>query len=246
MTVVIKIGGAVAPLATTSNELADAWGKRPAGQAWIVVHGAGPQLDAALLQVSGPAIKVDGLRVTDLAAATTVREVMDQVGARLARDLRDRGVPAIHMPAVLRLFAAHAKDAARLSRVGTVDAFAADILGTCIPADTIAVVTPVAWDQEGPLNVNADEGAAAVARGVGAQRLVMATDVDSVHDALGQPIVRMNPTSARAFLASAAAQGGMRPKVQAALDVLEHGVREVRIGRVRCAWQDAGTCLAPQ
>lgn len=243
---VVKLGGAVCDAAATLDAFAAAWRSRPADAgACLLVHGGGPQLDAALKALGEPVVKIQGLRVTSPAAAQVVREVLDHTGAALAHALRDRGLPAVHLPATLRLFAAHAKRLPQgdLGRVGTVDAFDAAALARCVPPSAIAVVTPVAWDAQGPLNVNADEGACAVASALGAERLVLATDVAFVHDERGAPLRALTPEDALQLLAGPAAKGGMVPKLQAALEAISHGVDEVTIGRLEGAWTGAGTRL---
>lgn len=238
---VIKLGGAVALQEDILDEVAATY--RAHGP-MTLVHGAGPQLDKAL-EALGPAIRLRGLRVTTPEAALVVRRTLDSVGAAMAKGLRARGVPAVHMPATLRLFQATCRPDPGLGRVGHQVRFNAEALRRAVPEGTVPVVTPVGWDELGPLNVNADEGAAALAVAVGAPRLVMATDVAHVHDAEGAPIASMTPETARAFLAGDAAKGGIIPKVEAALSVLEAGVPEVRIGGIACAGGQGGTCFIP-
>jgi len=247
--VVVKLGGAVCGDPATLSAFADAWRARLDGApSCVLVHGGGPQLDAALLALGEPITKVQGLRVTSPAAASVVLRVLDATGAALARSLRDHGLPAVHVPAALRLMAATRKalPGAESGRVGTVRAFDAAALRRCVPPGGLAVVTPVGWDAAGPLNVNADEGAAAVATALGASRLVLATDVAHVVDERGRPVVAMDSQAALTFLSGAAAHGGMLPKLQAALDALTAGVQEVTIGRLEAAWAGVGTRIGPQ
>lgn len=238
---VIKLGGAVCLDEDILDELAATYEQH---SELTLVHGAGPQLDAALAKL-GPTIRMRGLRVTTLEAAHVVRETLDAVGRAMALGLRARGVPAVHIPATLRLFGATCRPDPGLGRVGHEVRFDAEALQRTVPKGVVAIVTPVAWDDVGPLNINADEGAAALAVALGAQRLVLATDVQHVHDAEGSAIASMNPATARSFLASPAAQGGIIPKVEAALAVLDAGVAEVRIGNISCATGVGGTCLIP-
>ncbi|MGB1586448.1 MAG: acetylaminoadipate kinase [Thermoplasmatota archaeon] len=238
---VIKLGGAVCLQDEVLDEVARTWHDH--GNLTLV-HGAGPQLDDALQRL-GPTIRLRGLRVTSPQAAAAARRVLDDVGSQMAKALRRRGVPAIHVPASLRLFNAICRPDPGLGRVGHQVQFDAAAMRRVVGPDAVAVVTPVAWDDIGPLNINADEGAAALAQGIGAERLVLATDVAHVHDEAGEPIARMDVATARAFLASPAAQGGIIPKVEAALAVLDAGVPEVRIGSVACAAGIGGTCFIP-
>jgi acetylglutamate kinase len=243
--IVVKIGGAVCAEPTTLAAFAAAWrGRGSDAPPIILVHGGGPQLDKALLALGEPVVKVNGLRVTSPTAAGTVRETMDGIGAEVAAGLREHGLPAIHIPATKRLLAAEVKklpDGADLGRVGTVRAFDAAALEAMLTPGQLAVVTPVGWDDDGPLNVNADEGASSVARALHAQRLVLATDVAYVLDAAGNPVQTLDGDGVREFLTGPAAKGGMVPKLRAALEALDTGVHEVCIGKLEGAWSGTGT-----
>lgn len=235
-TLVLKLGGAVvedpATIATLAQELSEV---RGAGVTTYLVHGAGPQLDAALRALREPVVKHKGLRVTSARAADVVQREMDAVGARLALALERAGVPARHIPSGKGLFEARVKvpdDGADLGRVGTVTEFHHLFVHPTSDADPLAVLTPVGLDPKGPLNVNADEGAAAVARALRADWLVLGTDVEHVLDAAGAPIARISRAEAVRLVASQAARGGMIPKLASALEALDGGTRTVLITKV--------------
>ncbi len=228
----------------TLQAVVDAWNARPDdSESWSLVHGGGPQLDAALREVQGPAVKIAGLRVTSPAGADAALKTLDGIGAALAAALAERGVPAVHVPASLQLLRAITKRVpdGDLGRVGTPLRFDVQSLADLVPPGTLAVVTPIGWDDEGPLNINADEAASALAGAIQAARLVLATDVDHVLDAQGQAIEALTAESARDLIASGVAKGGMIPKLESALLALTHGASEVVIGRAAAAWSGQGT-----
>lgn len=226
--IVVKMGGNVvkepAQVAAVAAEFA---ALRDLGHQVCVVHGGGPQLDAALAELGEPVEKVDGLRVTSLAAATVVEQVLDDLGQELTDALAGHGLPAHHLDVGERAFTGQVKHA-RLGRVGTATGFA-------VAPDAwrghLNVVTPVAYDAFGPLNLNADEGAAAVAAWWRAHWLVLATDVSAVRGDAGESIATLTPASAKALIGGAA-KGGMIPKLQNAIDALSAGVGNVLITRL--------------
>lgn len=231
MRIVLKMGGNVvldpAQVAVIAEQVR---ALMQSGHDVSLVHGGGPQLDTAIEKLGEAVVKVEGLRVTSPAAAETVLDVMDQIGARLTDQLRRLGLPAKHFSARTGSFEAQVKRLAAgdLGRVGHVQRFT-------FRAEyrrEIPVVTPVGFDEHGPLNVNADEGAAAVAVEQRADWLILATDVEAVRGGAGEAIKRLSPESARELLANGAAKGGMIPKLNAALGALQDGVRRVLITKV--------------
>ncbi|HEX2065671.1 MAG TPA: hypothetical protein VHI93_02560 [Candidatus Thermoplasmatota archaeon] len=229
--VVVKLGGAVVldprqvrTVARDIDALLDE------SHRVVLVHGGGPQLDKALAAAGEPAAKIDGLRVTSRKAAGIVQKVLDGIGADLADLLEDEGIQAEHVPAAERRLAATVKKvpAGDLGRVGTVASFrAADL------PDGVPVITPVGFDGAGPLNVNADEGACAVAAALRADWLVLGTDVSAVRDRQGSSIEELTPGRARDLIASGAATGGMVPKLASAAAALEAGVGRVLITKLQ-------------
>lgn len=238
MTTLLKLGGAVCTLPETLDQLAHAWNHRTDhAESWIIVHGGGPQLDQALLAIEGPPVKVDGLRVTSTKGADVVLAVLGQVGQSMAEGLLHRGLPVHHVSALERRLEAVIKNGPLpLGRVGSATRFDASGL-----PGGILIVTPVGFDSEGPLNVNADEAALAVARAFQANRLMLATDVPFVRDGAGASLVAIDLEGAETLLSSGAVQGGMIPKLRTAMKALESGFSEAIIGDLSAMWTDSGT-----
>jgi acetylglutamate kinase len=94
----------------------------------------------------------------------------------------------------------------------------------------IPVVAPLAVGEDGETyNVNADPFAARLAVALGAEKLVLLTDVEGVKDASGRLLTTLTADQARAGIADRAITGGMIPKVEHALAAVEGGVRKVHI-----------------
>lgn len=233
-TIVLKLGGAVCLDPAQVNAVAgEIQALQAAGHQVVLVHGGGPQLDAAIADLGEPVVKIDGLRVTSKVAAKVVLSVMDDIGRTLTKQMQDAGVKAHHIPAVAEGFEATRKtsDKGDLGRVGSVHRFAAKhrVQGS---AD-LTVVTPVGFDAQGPLNVNADEGAAAVAMALRAKWLILGTDVAAVRGAEGEALSRLTPRSARKLIQENTASGGMIPKLSSAVAALSAGVGKVLVTKVQ-------------
>lgn len=234
-TIVLKLGGNVCLDPSQVHAVAgEVKGLQAGGHNVVVVHGGGPQLDKAIAALGESVVKIDGLRVTSKAAAKVVLDVMDAIGKDLTAQLNAAGVKAHHVPAVAEGFQATPKksDKGDLGRVGTLHRFTAQhrIIGV---HGSVAVVTPVGFDAQGPLNVNADEGAAFVATALRCKWLVLATDVANVRGAEGEALARLTPKSARKLIAENTASGGMIPKLTSAVAALSGGVSKVIVTKVQ-------------
>ncbi len=213
---VVKVGGAVAD-ASAAAVLALA-GEH---DELLVVHGAGPQISLEMERAGIPVEFVDGRRVTSPAGLELVRRSLRRVNATLCA--------AIGPTAVGLLGDEIGLQAERVPALG--------LVGTPLPSRPQAILD--AWQRgltpvvaplaEGPLNVNADEAAAALAVGLAADRLLFLTDVDGL--ILGGEVVeRIGVDEAGALLARGALEGGIVPKLGAAVAAARGGVA-ASIGR---------------
>jgi acetylglutamate kinase len=198
--IVLKVGGAVAAVAEL-GELDDA----------VVVHGAGPQITAAMAEAGLAATFVRGRRVTDAAALPVVRKALLEVNRRLCAAIGPRAVGLVGDEIGLR-----ATPVPELGHVGTPVPSRPQAILDALDAGLVPVVAPIA---EGPLNVNADEAAAALAVGLGAERIVFHTDVPGV------VLPRIEADEADRLLGDEVFEGGIVPKLQAAVHAARGGVR---------------------
>jgi acetylglutamate kinase len=96
-----------------------------------------------------------------------------------------------------------------------------DFIDTLLVAGQIAVVAPLARDEQGIVcNVNADDAAAGIAAGLGARQLVLMTDVDGVRNAAGEKLATMTADEAEKLIAEGIIKGGMVPKIRAAMQAV--------------------------
>ena len=209
--VVLKLGGTVATSAATrARDLAEA------GAEVVVVHGAGPQISAELRRRRIPVEFVAGRRVTSEAALVVVRESLRELGLALAAEIGPAALPLIGDEIGLE-----ARRLPELGFVGEPVPSRPDAVEQALVVGRIPVVAPIAL---GPLNVNADEAAAALAVGLGADRIVFLTDVPGVF-VEGALAHRIEAPHADELLAAGAFEGGIVPKLLAAVRAARLGVQ---------------------
>jgi len=213
--VVVKLGGRVAGESLRIvRELHDA------GNEVVVVHGAGPQISAELAARGVVTRFVRGRRVTDAATLEVVRSSLLDVGAELCAALGD---VAVHLLGdEIGLDAVRVPD---LGLVGEPTPCRPSAVAAVLRDGRVPVVSPVAV---GPLNVNADEAATALAAGTGADRLLFVSDVPGVY-VEDTVVATLEADRATALLDAGAFDGGIVPKLLAAVRASRHGIA-VEIG----------------
>ena len=213
--VVVKVGGAVAAeSAAAVLELAREYEV-------CVVHGAGPQITATMQRLGLPVEFVGGRRVTTTAVLAVVRTSFEAVNHDLCSAIGPLAVPLVGDEIGLR-----AERVSGLGLVGDPLPSSPPAIVDALAAGRIPVVMPIA---EGPLNVNADEAAAALALGLGAERLLFLTDVDGVI-LDGRVADAIDAAHATALLDGGSLEGGIVPKLRAATTAAREGV-PTAIGR---------------
>jgi acetylglutamate kinase len=215
---VLKLGGTtLADQARVLDEVADVARRRPV----VLVHGGGKRITEWLERLGVPSRFEGGLRVTDQAALEVAAAVLrGVVNSELVSDLRDRGVDAVGLSGVDGGFMI-AERLPGLGLVAHVVGIRRDFLDALLVAGQVAVVAPLARDEKGIVcNVNADDAAAGIAFGLGARQLVLMTDVDGVRNASGEKRANVSADEANRLIADGVIEGGMVPKIRAALQAV--------------------------
>ena len=211
-----------------------------AGEQVVVVHGGGPQIDAALDAKGIVCDWIGGFRVTTQEIFDVVEDVLvNQVGTEVAATLGKAGIKAQPMsartlPTVIANRRTQLIDGtpADLGYVGNVQKVNPSALLELLHQGIVPVVAPVSSDEDMTtgLNVNADFAAAAIAAALGASSLIVMTDVAGIYrnwpnkSSVIETISAVELESIKSGFAE-----GMAPKVQAALDALSFGAKAVRI-----------------
>jgi acetylglutamate kinase len=210
VTVVLKVGGAsTGGVAEAIAVLAQN------GEPVCVVHGAGPQISDEMARRGLEVRFVGGRRVTTREALEVVRESFASVNAAVCA-----AVGALALPLAGDEIGLEAEQLPELGLVGRPVPSAPPAVLAALAAGRIPVVSPLA---RGPLNVNADEMAAALAVGIGASRIHFLTDVPGLyHD--GRLVQTIAARRAQALVDDGTFDGGIVPKLLAAASAVRSGV----------------------
>ncbi len=215
----------------------------------VVVHGGGPQINRMLDKLEVKAEFREGLRVTDEATMNVVEMVLaGSINKSIVASIQQAGGRAVGVSGkdgnllVAERLVKKKTDPATgkveeidFGFVGEPARVNIEILDIIIRSDAIPVVAPVGVGWEGEtFNVNADTAAGAIATATQAKRLLLLTDVAGVLDNKKQLISELRIGDVPALIANGTITGGMIPKVESAVAVVESGVDGVIIldGRV--------------
>lgn len=230
--VVIKVGGNEVDDAAWLRDLAAAAARIPSA---VFVHGGGREVTELQRTLGAEPEWRDGLRYTGPEALRSVSMVLSGVvNKRIVAALLSAGIDAVGISgedgALLR---ARMLRGGALGRTGEVAAVRGGLLRTMLDAGLTPVVSPVSRGEDGgPLNVNADEAAAAVAAALGAAELLLVSNVAGVFDGEERVLREIRRSEVEALITTGTASGGMIPKLRAASRALEGGAGAVRIGGI--------------
>ena len=207
--IVLKLGGRVA-----ADAVRDVLAR--IGGPVVVVHGAGPQITEEMTRRGIEPVFVRGRRVTTPEVLEVVRASFEAVNREVCAAIGPTAQSLRGEKIGLR-----ARRVAALGLVGEPEPCAPAAIRASLEAGRVPVVSPLA---EGPLNVNADEAAAALAVGLGAGRILFVSDVPGV--LVEGALARVLPADeAEAALDAGAFEGGIVPKLVAAVRAARGGVQ---------------------
>jgi len=240
-TVVIKYGGAAMEDPALREDFArDVVLLKYVGMNPIVVHGGGPEITRYMERLSLPVEFVGGLRVSDEQTVEVAKMVLvGKVNKDIVMLLNRHGQPAVGLSGddgqLFRVSTMEGPSGEDIGYVGRIERVNAGVIEH-IAADYIPVIASVGADRAGHShNVNADEAAAAVARALGAYKIIFLTDVAGWLADPADPASVISEAGADAVeRALDQIGGGMRPKLRACLDAIHGGVGYAHIvdGRV--------------
>ncbi|KAK7351424.1 hypothetical protein VNO77_10882 [Canavalia gladiata] len=236
-TIVVKYGGAAMKSpelqASVINDLVllSCVGLRP-----VMVHGGGPEINNWLGRLNIPAVFRDGLRVTDADTMEIVSMVLvGKVNKTLVSLINKAGATAVGLSGMdgRLLTARPSPKAADLGFVGEVARVDPAVLRSLIESNHIPVVTSVAADEFGQqYNINADTVAGELAAALGAEKLILLTDVAGILEDRNNPkslVKKIDIKGVKKMMEDGKVGGGMIPKVNCCVRSLAQGVTTASI-----------------
>lgn len=238
--IVIKFGGN----AMVDEELQRAFAQdvsylRYVGIKPVVVHGGGPQITARLAELGIESVFRAGMRVTDEQSIPVIRDVLrNQIGAQLAELIEEAGAGAKVLSGedenlfkAVKVQGQSAEGQVDLGLVGEVRSVNPRVVLNAIENSVVPVISSIAPTADGQLlNVNADLAAAALAVAVGAEKLMVLTDVQGLYSDWPNKDSLISSISAEELKELLPRlESGMIPKMQACLEAVEGGVPKAHI-----------------
>jgi len=235
-TVVIKYGGAAMEDQALREEFArDVVLLKYVGLNPIVVHGGGPDITAYMQRLDMPVEFVGGLRVSDADTVEIAKMVLvGKVNKDIVSRINRHGQPAVGLSGddgqLFRVTTMSGPGGEDIGFVGKIDRVDVGVINH-IAADYIPVIASVGADRVGRShNINADEAAGAIARAMGAYKVMFLTDVAGwLRDPADPSSVISEAGADDVEAALLTMEGGMRPKLQACIEAIHGGVTYAHI-----------------
>jgi len=234
--VVIKYGGSVlTDDQVRKNVLEDIVFMNYAGMRPVLVHGGGPFVSDKMKTVGKKVKFIDGQRVTDEETINILDEVFSQLNKKLVEEIKTLGAQA---------FGLSGKDAElikvkkidtpkKIGFVGDITSIDITLLARLIETDVIPVVSPLGKGEDGKIyNVNADSVATNVATALGAEKMVLLTDVKGIMKDIKDEKTLFNSLTmadAEYLIEKGIIEKGMIPKSKACLFAIKNGVKKAHI-----------------
>nr|GEV67594.1 acetylglutamate kinase, chloroplastic [Tanacetum cinerariifolium] len=236
-TVVVKYGGAAMKSESLqSSVIADLVLLSCIGLRIVFVHGGGPEINSWLNRLNIEPNFLNGLRVTDALTMEIVSMVLvGKVNKHLVGLINKAGGTAVGLCGTDgRIFTAiPSPNADKLGFVGEISSVDTSVLRTLVSDNLIPVIASVAADGTGQsYNINADTAAGELASALGAEKLLLLTDVAGIledKEDVGSLVKEIDLKGVRKMMDDGKIAGGMIPKVNCCVKALTNGVKTASI-----------------
>lgn len=240
--IVVKYGGsAMSNEELQKNVIKDVTLLKLVGFKPIIVHGGGKEISRWVGKVGKEAKFVNGLRVTDDETMEIAEMVLGKVNKQLVSMVQELGVKAVGLSGkdggLLKVQKKYS-DGQDIGFVGDITGVDPKVLYDLLEKDFLPIVSPIGLDDNfRTYNINADDAACAVAKAVGADKLVFLTDIEGLYKDINDKssfISRLTADQADELINGGFIGGGMLPKLSNCTSAVRNGVNRVHIldGRI--------------
>ena len=241
--ILIKYGGhAMVDDEAKSSTARDTVLLKYVGMKPLIVHGGGPEISRSMEKLGKESKFIKGLRVTDEETMEIIEMVLvGKISTEIVSELIKHDGQAISLSGKdSSLIFAHKTEAKKIDEelvdlglVGEVDCINTELLDMFLDNNYIPVISPVGIAKDGTsLNLNADTAAGEVASAVGAEKLIILTDVPGVLRDPSDPdslIQKIRISEVPELIESGIISGGMIPKIETCVQAIENGVESCHI-----------------
>lgn len=212
----------------------------------VIVHGGGPKITEIMQKMGKNPLFIQGQRITDKETMDIVEMVLGGlINKEIVALINTHGGKAVGLSGkdggLIRAKKKFIKKSSAeeeiidIGFVGDVDKVEPEILQSIQDKGFIPVIAPIGVGMSGEtFNINADYVASAISGALGAEKLIVLTDVPGIKDKRGNVVSTINKKDVKKLIAGGTVSGGMLPKVQACMSTLEEGTKKTHIidGRV--------------
>ena len=240
--IVVKYGGsAMSNEELQRNVIKDVTLLKLVGFKPIIVHGGGKEISRWVGKVGKEAQFINGLRVTDDETMEIAEMVLGRVNKRLVTMVEELGVKAVGLSGkdgqMLQVEKKYS-EGQDIGYVGNITSVNPKILFDLLEKGYLPIVSPIGLGEDfATYNINADDAACAIAKAVGADKLVFLTDIEGLYKDIKDKdsfISRITATEADNLIEEGFIGGGMLPKLNNCTSAVKNGVNRVHIldGRI--------------
>jgi len=246
--IVIKYGGSAMKDKNLEKQiLKDIILLKYVGMKPVIVHGGGSEISEEMKKRNKTPQFINGLRVTDEETMEIIEMVLiGKINTRLVAEINlpisegpGNGVKGIGLSGEdAQLLTVKKHQISELGLVGEVENINPEILMILLEKNYIPVIATVGVDKEGVrYNINADTVAAQIAISLQAEKLIFLTDVDGIFKDSSCPSTIINSldiNKTKELIELGCVQKGMLPKVEAAIQALQGGVKKIHLLNGKC------------
>jgi len=241
--IVVKYGGsAMSNEELQRNVIKDVTLLKLVGFKPIIVHGGGKEISRWVGKVGKEAKFINGLRVTDEETMEIAEMVLNKVNKQLVTMVEELGVKAVGISGkdgnLLQVEKKYS-DGQDIGFVGEITNVKPKVIYDLLENDFLPIIAPIGLDENfATYNINADDAACAIAKAVGADKLVFLTDIEGLYRDINDKssfISRLTDKEADELINGGMIGGGMLPKLSNCTSAIQNGVNRVHIldGRIQ-------------
>jgi len=239
--IVVKYGGAaMSDQSLKRNFTRDIALMSLVGMKPVIIHGGGPQIAKELKKSGITSNFISGHRVTDNPTMSVVKRILGtKINHEIVNLIKKSGGDSVSFnhikPKIIKASKYIRGDQNDLGLVGKVDRILVSELKKTISMGSIPVIAPIGINNQGNfLNINADVVAGKVAESLNAEKLILLTDIKGILDSGNKLISKISAHKGKQLINKNIIQGGMTPKLIAALEAKKNGVKSCHIidGRI--------------
>ena len=194
-----------------------------------LIHGGGILISKKLKEKNIPNKFINGLRITNEETIKVVEEALIELNLEIVNNLKKKNCNVQSITAKKKLIIVEPKNK-ELGFVGDPRYVSKDILIKILEKNEVPVIAPMGIGRdEKTYNINADIAAGSIAKNLKSRRLLLMTDVDGVLDKDKLLIPEINSEKAKKMIDQGTINGGMIPKINTCIDVVNNGVTGVVI-----------------